>query len=123
MIDRAVELVSENGAGTTSIVGSVTAGSLGTIHVLPGINNVTIGGLDQGFKIVGYDAPLPGIENATVYLQGAHNGITIQGNEIESNGEGGLLTEYGQSVTHLIVDSNIFSGQTFVGEPAQVTSL
>ena len=119
VIDRAVELVSEKGvAGTPEIVGSVTPGSLGTIHVLPGVNNVTIGGLDQGFKIVGYDALLPGIENATVYLQGAHNGITIQGNEIESNGEGGLLTEYGQSVTHLIVDFNIFSGQTFVGEPA-----
>ncbi len=117
-IDRAVDLISESGAGLTSIVGSVTAGSLGTVHVLPGVDDVTIGALNQGFTIVGYDVATPGIEHAAVYLQGAHTGITIQGNDIVSKGEGGLVTEYGYAVTHLTIDTNIFSGQTFVGQPA-----
>lgn len=108
-----ISLLSTDGAGSTTIVG--TAGSLGTILLQPGADNVRIGDLGQGFTVVGFDGD-PGLETAAVYLQGAHAGVVIQGNDIVANGDAGLMSEYAFPIIDLLVDSNVFSGQTFVGD-------
>jgi filamentous hemagglutinin family protein len=110
-----LKLVSENGRGNTSIIGSKEADKSGTIHIAPNANNVQVGDIDQGFTLVGYDTTNPGSEEAVVYLQGAHDGVSIIGNELVANGEAGLLTEYGLVNNNILIDSNIFSGQTFTG--------
>ena len=112
--DEGVTLISENGRDTTTIVGSNASTLLGTIQIAPNVHNVTIGAIGQGFTIIGIDGT-PGLEKAAVYLQGAHNNLTIQGNEIVANGDAGLTSEYGYAITNSLIDSNIFSGQTFNG--------
>lgn len=114
LITKPITLQSVNGRESTTIVGSNGSPLLGTIQVAPGVNGVTIGGLDQGFTIVGIDGT-PGLEKAAIYLQGAHDGLVIQGNEVVANGDAGLMSEYGQAITNALIDSNIFSGQTFTG--------
>jgi Ca2+-binding RTX toxin-like protein len=106
-------LVSLDGSGATTIVGT-NGLSLGTVQLTPGVNDVTIGGDGQGFTIVGLDGP-PGIENGAVYLQGAHDGLLIEGNDIVANGDAGLMSEFGPLITDTIIRGNTFSGQTFVG--------
>jgi hypothetical protein len=63
----------------------------------------------------GIDNGAPGIENAAIYFQGNHDGATIQGNEIEAAGDHGFLTEYGAEISDFLIDSNKFTGQTFIG--------
>jgi hypothetical protein len=108
-----ITLQSVEGRGTTSIVGSASGPGLGTITIAPGADNVTIGGAGQGFKIVGFDGTNPGIENAAIYLQGAHANITIRGNEIEAKGELALASEYAAVINGAVIDGNLFSGATF----------
>ncbi|MDZ4310850.1 MAG: hypothetical protein U1A24_09905 [Cypionkella sp.] len=110
-----ITLLSENGRGAVTINGS--AGTLGTIVVADGVTGVTIGDTGQGFIINGFDGPTPGIETAAVYLQGNMSDITIRDNEIVAKGDAGLQTEYGRTVTNIVVDGNTFSGQTFTGTP------
>jgi hypothetical protein len=112
-ITKNITLRSVNGRGSTTIQGS--PGTLGTIRVAPGANGVTIGGPGQGFTIIGYDNPTPGLETAAVYLQGAHSNVTVEGNEIVAMGDSALLTEWGAAISNLTINDNIFSGQTFVG--------
>ncbi len=106
-------LRSSDGKAVTTIVGTT---GLGTILIQA--NGFTLGGVGQGFKIVGYDSPSPGLEYAAVYIQGVRSNITIRDNEIVADGEAGLLSEFGNAVTSLVVSGNIFSGKTFVGPEA-----
>ncbi|MFN3348224.1 cadherin domain-containing protein [Pseudorhodoplanes sp.] len=117
IINKSLTLLSTDGSGTTVIEGSATGGGLGTIMITPGVNNVTIGDAGQGFHIVGYDVATHSIEHAAIYLQGAHSDITIRGNNVEANGEAGLLSEYNATLSNIVVDQNEFSGVTFFDPP------
>ena len=103
------------GSGVKPIIQGTDIAS-GTVTIQA--SNVTLGGYNQGFAIFGFDGVSPGIERAAVYIQGVRDAVTIRGNEIIAVGEAGLLTEFGNAVTNLVVNSNIFSGQTFVGSQA-----
>jgi hypothetical protein len=113
LIDKSLTLLSTDGSGSTQIVGASGAGGLGTITILPGVNNVTIGNVDQGFHIVGYDVATHGIEHAAIYLQGNHTGITIRGNNVEAKGESAITSEYGALVSNVTIDGNLITGITF----------
>ncbi len=106
-------LRSSGGKAATVITG--TSG-LGTILIQA--DGFTLGGVGQGFTIIGYDSPSPALEYAAVYIQGVRSNITIRDNEIVADGEAGLLSEFGNAVTNLVVSGNIFSGKTFVGPEA-----
>ena len=108
-----ISLVSAAGRDATSIVGSLAGPGLGSITITPGVDNVRIGDTGQGFKIVGFDGTNPALEYGAIYLQGAHANITIQGNELEANGELALASEYGSAINGMLIDGNIFSGATF----------
>jgi Ca2+-binding RTX toxin-like protein len=113
LIDKSLTLLSTDGSGSTQIVGASGAGGLGTITILPGVNNVTIGNVDQGFHIVGYDVATHWIEHAAIYLQGNHTGITIRGNNVEAKGESAITSEYGALVSNVTIDGNLITGITF----------
>ncbi|MEZ5776087.1 MAG: calcium-binding protein [Hyphomicrobiaceae bacterium] len=112
IITKSLTLLSASGKGVTTITGQNSA--LGAIEIDPNVNDVVIGGIGQGFTIIGNNGN-GAIENAAIYLQGAHTGITIQGNEVRANGDHGLLTEFGAAISNILIDSNEFTGQTFVG--------
>ncbi|HEY9815713.1 MAG TPA: hypothetical protein V6D20_07930 [Candidatus Obscuribacterales bacterium] len=114
MIDKPITLLSVNGRGSTIISGAVGT-PLGAIQIRPNVNNVTIGGLDQGFTITGLNGN-GAIEKAAVYIQGNNSNITIQGNELIANGDSALTSEFAASVTNVLLDNNIFSGKTFEGD-------
>ena len=114
MIDKSLTLLSVNGRGSTIISGAVGT-PLGAIQIRPNVNNVTIGGLNQGFTIAGLNGN-GAIEKAAVYIQGNNNIITIQGNELIANGDSALTSEFAASVTNVLLDNNIFSGKTFEGD-------
>ncbi|WP_442582830.1 VCBS domain-containing protein [Mesorhizobium sp. ASY16-5R] len=111
VIDKPLTLVSESGAGSTTITGQSNSAS--TITVAPGVDNVTIGETGQGFKIIGTDNPSAAIENAAIYLAGAHSNILIQGNEVAANGDLAILSEYAAAMDHITIDNNVISGATF----------
>jgi nitrous oxidase accessory protein NosD len=115
LIDKQLTLLSANGRDSTTIVGISNGSQLGTIEIDPNVNGVKIGSLGRGFTIVGIDNGAPGIENAAIYFQGDHVGATIQGNEIEAAGDHGFLTENGAKISDFLIDSNKFTGQTFLG--------
>jgi hypothetical protein len=117
-IDKNVTVVSVNGRAVTTIEGMSGMGALGAVRVASGSDGVQIGDVGQGFTIVGVDNGDPAIENAAIYLQGAHTNLSILDNEVVANGEAGLLSEYGASISDILIDGNTFSGQTFVGQPA-----
>ncbi|WP_417493219.1 hypothetical protein [Maricaulis sp.] len=112
VIDKEITLLSSDGAATTIINGQ--NGALGAIEVDPSAGAVQIGATGQGFTIQGNNGN-GAVENAAIYLQGAQDGITIQGNIIEARGDAGLLSEYSAAVTNLLIDNNEFTGQTFEG--------
>ncbi|WP_417495344.1 hypothetical protein [Maricaulis sp.] len=112
VIDHAVTLLSADGAATTIINGQ--NGALGAIEVDPNAGAVQIGATGQGFTVQGNNGN-GAVENAAIYLQGAQDGITIQGNIIEARGDAGLLSEYSAAVSNLLIDNNEFTGQTFEG--------
>jgi hypothetical protein len=117
-IDVSVALVSSGGRSVTIIEGISGAGSLGTIVIAPNLDGVQIGDIDQGFTIIGIDNGNPGIENAAVYFQGNHAGAGVLGNEIIANGDHGLLTEFGVTITDFEIRENEFAGTTFFPPPA-----
>ncbi|WP_166831109.1 Calx-beta domain-containing protein [Thalassoroseus pseudoceratinae] len=120
-IEDNLSLVSVNGRASTTIEGISGVGSLGAVVVTSNTTAVTIGAPMQGFTIIGIDNGNPGLENAAVYFQGSHSGATIQDNEIQANGDHGLLTEFGATIDGFVIDGNEFSGQTFVGaQPAGI---
>ncbi|WP_345326667.1 beta strand repeat-containing protein, partial [Novipirellula rosea] len=113
-IDQSVTLLSSGGREVTTIEGVPSGSELGAIHIKPAIDNVTIGAIDHGFTVVGIDGNGV-VEKAAVYIQGSNSDITIQGNDIVANGDAGLMSEYAGAIVNTLVDSNIFSGQTFAG--------
>lgn len=117
-ITKSLTLISSGGAGSTTIQGANIAQFTATIHMNPNVNDVTIGGVGKGFTIIGYDSPTSASERAAIYFQGAHNNITIRGNDIVANGEAGILTQSKQAVNNLTIEGNTFSGKTFVGNEA-----
>jgi VCBS repeat-containing protein len=114
-ITQNLTLISDNGRDVTFINGISGVGALGTITISNATTGVQIGDNDQGFSILGIDNGNAAVENAAIYFQGTNTGTNIIGNDVIANGDHGLLTEYGQAVTNILIDSNIFSGQTFTG--------
>ncbi|MEZ6073121.1 MAG: hypothetical protein R3C10_23355 [Pirellulales bacterium] len=114
-IDIDVTLESVNGRASTTIQGISSAGALGAVQVSNNTTAVQIGGIGHGFTIAGIDNGLPGIENAAIYFQGSHSDAAIIDNEVVAMGDHGLLTEYGATISGFVIDSNEFSGQTFIG--------
>lgn len=121
VISKSLTLLSENGqwnegAGTGVKIVGIEGGALGTVTV-SATSGVTVGDIGQGFTIIGKDGPTTGIEASAVYLQGSVSNITLRGNDVVANGDGGLTSEYGETVSNVTIDNNIFSGQTFNGIP------
>jgi hypothetical protein len=115
-IDRNVLLVSNGGRAVTTINPPATpTATLGTILVNNATTGVQIGALGQGFTINGVDNLTPAVESAAVYFQGSHSNAQVIDNEIVADGDGGLMTEYGPTISGFIVSDNTFSGQTFAG--------
>jgi hypothetical protein len=114
VINKSLSLLSTGGRTATTIEGLMAGAGLGTIQVNPGVNNVVIGDTGRGLTIIGIDGP-PGLEKAAVYFQGAHANVVVRDNEIRANGDEGLMTEYNAAISAFTIDSNTFSGQTFLG--------
>ncbi len=115
-INKNIKLRSVEGRELTKIEGNSNQGALGTIWIRNNTTGVQIGDSYQGFTIIGIDNGNPGIENAAIYFQGNHSGAIIKGNEIRANGDAGLMTEYNATISGFVIDSNIFSGKTFIGD-------
>ncbi|MCB8983273.1 MAG: right-handed parallel beta-helix repeat-containing protein [Ardenticatenaceae bacterium] len=111
LINKDLTLTAPDGRGVTTIQGISGVGALGTILIDGTTTAVTI----EGFTVLGIDNNTPGVENAAVYLRGSHSGTVIQDNDIVAQGDAGLMSEYGATVTNFLIDENVFSGQTFVG--------
>ncbi|MCW5891198.1 MAG: hypothetical protein KIT14_11690 [bacterium] len=108
-IDRSVSLRSTTGRAATIIAPPATpTANLGTIRLSPGMNGVEIGGPAGGFTIHGVDDLSPGIESATVYLQGNHSLVTVRDNEIVAAGDAGFQTEFGATVSGLVFQGGSF---------------
>ncbi len=114
-INKNLTLFSTSGRAVTTIQGLSSVGSLGAVVVTGGTSGVQIGGVGQGFTIVGIDNGAPGVENAAVYFQGSHSNAVVRDNEVVANGDHGLVTEFGATISGFIIDDNEFSGQTFLG--------
>lgn len=108
-------LKSVTGRDATAIQGISGVGTLGTVVIANNTNNVQIGDTGKGFTVVGIDNGNPAIENAAVYLQGAHNQITLKNNRITANGDSALVSEYNLTNSNLTIADNIFNGKTYVG--------
>lgn len=125
-VDKSITLLSTSGRENTTITGSDPGGSPipypnGTITIRSNTSDVTIGGIDQGFTINGYDLSNPGQEAGAIALNGVGpiNNITIEGNELVANGESAITQSYNQLSDNVVINANIISGKTFVGtEPA-----
>ena len=128
-INKPVTLISENGAGSTTIQGSaaqataIGGGNLGTLCL--SVDGVAIGtGTDNGFTVIGYDWAAPAVEHSAVYIKSSvHGSISIIGNNLVAAGEAALLAGYG-CITggDVVIASNTFSGQTYVGPTIGGTS-
>lgn len=112
VISKPLTLLSSGGAAATIIDGR--NGQLGAITVTPGVNGVVIGDAAQGFTVLGNNGN-GSVEYAAIYLQGAHDDVTIRGNIVEARGDAALMSEFSAVVTNVVVDGNTFSGQTFEG--------
>lgn len=113
-INKNIKLLSRNGRDFTRIVGMNESG-LGTIDVLTGTNGLQIGDHGKGFEIVGINGN-GAIEKAAIYFRGSHTNAKIIGNKVVANGDAGLMAEYNAGVTDFLIEGNIFSGKTFVGD-------
>jgi len=114
-IDKNIKLLSTSGSASTTIEGISGIGSLGTITINNNTTGVQIGDINQGFKIIGIDNGNPRIENAAIYFQGNHSNAIVRGNEIVANGDAGLMTEYSAVISGFVIESNTFTGKTFIG--------
>lgn len=110
---QGIKLISTDGAAVTFINPSTAAG-VGTVSVVSGINNVTIGESGKGFTITGFDGS-GSVETGAIYLIGAHQNIRIEGNNIVANGEHGLGSNFNTAIDNIIINNNTFSGKTFIG--------
>jgi Ca2+-binding RTX toxin-like protein len=115
VIDKnGLQLLSIGGAASTTISGNAPGSELGVIQLVSGLSGVRIGAVGQGFTVLGLNGN-GAIEKAAIYLQGNHDGHTIQGNTVVAQGDAGLMSEFGGDVDNLTVDHNTFSGQVFEG--------
>lgn len=114
-INKNLTLLASGGRDITQITGISGVGSLGTVVLTGGTTDVQIGDTSRGFTIVGVDNNQPGLENGAVYFQGNHSGASIFANEIRANGDAGLVTEFGASISGFTITGNTFSGKTFQG--------
>jgi hypothetical protein len=103
------------GKDVTILDGTSGIGALATILLSSGSSDIQIGAIGQGLHIKGIDNGAPGIENAAVYLQGVQTNITLEGNNIEARGDAGLLGEYNAANDGIVINANMFTGQTFIG--------
>lgn len=110
---QGIKLISTGGADQTFIYPSTAAG-VGTVSIVSGINNVTIGEPGKGFTITGFDGS-GSVETGAIYLIGAHQNIRIEGNNIVANGEHGIGSNFNTAIDNIIINDNIFSGKTFIG--------
>lgn len=115
-ISKDLTLESTGGRSVTTITGISGVGASASVRVTSGRTAFTLGGEDRGFTIIGIDNGSPGIENAAVYFQGGNSNVQIIGNEIIANGDHALVSEYGAFISDWVIDGNVFSGKTFVGE-------
>jgi len=113
-----IRLLSMDGRGSTIIDGVQSGAELGALVLAGGVNDVVIGSATQGFTIRGINGN-GAVEKAGIYLQGAHTGIDIVGNDVEARGDLGLLSEYNSAISDILVDGNVFSGVTFEGATPQ----
>ena len=117
-VNKNISLVSKNGAAATILDGDDSGSHLGTITLTSGRYGVVIGQTDKGFTIKGIDGP-PGLEKASVYLQGTQQNITVEGNILEARGDAALMGEYNAVNNNITINNNQITGQTFDGtEPA-----
>ncbi|MFQ3650644.1 MAG: hypothetical protein SNJ75_09940, partial [Gemmataceae bacterium] len=113
-IDKPISLLSVSGRSNTTIVGT-TGVSLGTIYITGSTSGVQIGAANKGFTIVGFDGPTAAIEVGAIYISGNHSNLSIIDNEVQANGDHGLIAEFGANINTATISNNIFSGKTFVG--------
>ena len=110
-----IKLLSVDGRDSTTITGTQTGSALGTILLQSGADGVQIGDTGHGFTVIGFDH-VPGIEAAAIYLQGHHDDLVVRGNDVVANGDLAMVSEFGGAITDMVIDGNIFSGQTFMGD-------
>ncbi len=115
-ISEDISLLSIDGRDATIIEGDPASTALGTIVINPGTTGVQVGDVDRGFTVVGFDGASPGLEKAAVYLRGAQSDTSVVGNEIQADGETGLLSEWGAALADVTISDNVFSGKSFVGD-------
>lgn len=109
---KSITIRSLNGRGSTTLQGISGAGALGALVVQ---GTTTSGFKLDGFTVVGIDNGAPGVENAAVYVRGSHTNLNLSNNEVQANGDGGFLAEFGATLTNPVINNNWFTGQTFVG--------
>ena len=95
-ISSDVTLLSTGGKAVTTIQNTAGTG-LGTVVVVGPTTGVQIGGVNQGFTIIGTDGP-PGIEEAAIYFQGNHSNAKVIGNNVVAAGDAALTTEHHQNL-------------------------
>lgn len=120
-VTKSLKLLSTDGRAVTTLQGSDSGGGTATLTVADGVNQVQIGDLGHGLHIVGIEGPAAS-ERAAVYFRGSHSDVVVRGNDIEADGDLGLLTisrPAGQGVVGLEISHNLFTGQTFRGPYAE----
>ncbi|NCC49181.1 MAG: hypothetical protein EOM13_09030, partial [Clostridia bacterium] len=110
VIDKNISLIGDLYAETI-IEGNDDGSELGTIHLTPGRNGVTI----KAFKVIGIDSDDPAIKKAAIYLQGDQTDIVITNNIIEARGDAALMGEYNAANYGITINNNWFTGKTFIG--------
>ena len=108
-------LISADGRDTTTIRGLQAGGEQAALVIADGVANVTVGGAAQGFTIIGINGP-GNDEKAAFWFSGNNSGITVRGNDIAANGDGGMTSVYGSALSDILIDGNTFSGKTFTGD-------
>ena len=117
LVNKAIKLISSNGREATIIDGSaVASGAQGAIELVGTTDGAVIGETGHGFTLVGFDN-VPGSEVGALYVQGTHNNLKIEGNDIVAKGDSALTFQFNAvSGTNILINNNIFSGKTFVGD-------
>lgn len=117
-VSKSLALLSTHGREVTTIQGSDAGGGTGTLVVQGGPDGVQIGDIGRGLHIVGI-AGSAASENAAIYFRGHSTNVVVRGNELEADGDLGLITtteSHGQGVVGFDISHNVFSGKTFRGD-------
>lgn len=122
-ITSPLTLVSADGRDATTIqgseAGSAAAGGGNVATVCIFSDSVHVGTQSDGsdgFEIIGYDVATPAIEHAAVYYKpSASTDLSLIGNTVTADGEGGILGQYGSPANGLEIGYNNIGGKTYVG--------